>query len=111
MKEVKYFPIYLKENLNLDSFSALILNNLEVGITYNLCVEFIYCKPVLDSIFLDKYIVFKILESNSKKSTNRLYHFLLNKVNTYNKIKLKTLNNKYKDIQAEVLLITYIAIT
>ena len=107
MNNVKSFPVYLKNNFNLNSFSALILDYLEIGITYKLLVKFIYYEPALNAIYLDRLIIFKIPESNSKKSLNNLYNFLHQKIGDYNKNYTKEFNGEYKSIQAEALEITY----
>lgn len=98
MNKINFFPVYLKKNFNEDSFYSLILDNLEVNISYCLRVRFIYYESALDGINLDKPILFIISESNSIKSINRLYFFLLNKAGHY---------NNYKSSQAEILVIYY----
>ena len=75
MNEVKDFSVSLKQNFDLNYFSTIIYNNFEVGITYYLLVEFIYNKSVLNSLVLDKPVVFKISDTNSKKSIDKLYYF------------------------------------
>jgi len=49
-------------------------------------------------------------ENISIKSISKLYYFLVNKTNGYNKNKIKEFNDMYKNLQAGILLITYVAL-
>jgi hypothetical protein len=102
MNKIKFFPLFLNNSLDIATFSALILDNFKINVTYCLLVKFIYYEPALNGINLDKPIIFKITESNNIKSINKLYTFLLEKVNHY---------NKNKNLEARVLVINYLVIS
>jgi hypothetical protein len=88
MKNFKNIPIKFDSNTSFYSFYTVILNELEINVTYVLIIELIYNNPKNVSMktipFFFKGIVFKMSVNKEKMLINILYRLLLSKYDFYN---------------------------
>jgi hypothetical protein len=88
MKNFKNIPIKFDSNTSFDLFYKVILNELEINVTYVLMIELVYNNPKnvsMKTISLKKKgIVFKMSVNKEKMLINILYRLLLSKYDFYN---------------------------